>query len=135
MTKLTSITCAAVACLAIGLTIPLATGPAQAGTLENLERERAIFIDSMLDPEATPVERIEKVRISKRRLIDLERMVLRDSSLTGRNTPTVRRAFENYDLTFLVHASAENNASAIDTWLAQIGITTQSLMSARMGRR
>ncbi len=135
MTKRTSLTCAALACLAIGLAGPLATGPAQAGTLENLERERAIFIDSMLDPEATPVERIEKVRISQRRLIDLERMVLRDSSLTGRNTPTVRRAFENYDLTFLVHASSENNASAIDAWLAQIGITTQSLMSAKMGRR
>ncbi len=134
MTKLTSITCAAAACLAIGLVAPFA-GPAQAGTLENLERERAIFIDSMLDPEATPVERIEKVRISQRRLIDLERMVLRDKSLTGRNTPTVRRAFENYDLTFLVHASSEKNVSAIDAWLAQIGITTQSLMSAKMGRR
>ncbi len=135
MTKRTSLTCAALACLAIGFAGPLATGPAQAGTLENLERERAIFIDSMLDPEATPVERIEKMRISQRRLIDLERMVLRDSSLTGRNTPTVRRAFENYDLTFLVHASTENNVSAIDAWLAQIGITTQSLMSAKMGRR
>ncbi len=59
MTKLTSITCAAMACLAIGLAVPLTTGSAQAGTLENLERERAIFIDSMLDPEATPVERFE----------------------------------------------------------------------------
>ena len=131
MTKLTSITCTAAACIAISL----AAIPVQAGTLENLERERAIFIDSLLDPEASAVERIEKVRISKRRLIDLERMVLRDSSLTGRNTPTVRRAFENYDLTFLVHASAENNVSAIDAWLGQIGITTQSLMSAKMGRR
>ncbi len=130
MTKLTSITCAVAACIAISF-----AGSAQAGTLENLERERAIFIDSMLDPEATPVERVEKVRISQRRLIDLERMVLRDSSLTGRNTPTVRRAFENYDLTFLVHASSEKNVSAIDAWLAQIGITTQSLMSAKMGRR
>ncbi len=135
MTKLTSLSRAAAACLAIGLAALLATGPAPAGTLENLERERAIFIESLLDPEATPVERIERVRISKRRLIDLERMVLRDAALTGRNTPTVRRAFENYDLTFLVHAAAENNVSAIDAWLGQIGITTQSLMSAKMGRR
>ena len=131
MTKFRAISYAAAACLALGV----ASLPAQAGTLENLERERAIFIDSLLDPEATPVDRIEKMRISERRLIDLERMVLRDSSLTGRNTPAVRRAFENYDLTFLVHASAENNVSAIDTWLGQIGITTQSLMSAKMGRR
>ena len=135
MTKLTSISCAAMACVAIGLAAGSATNPAQAGTLENLERERAMFIESLLDPEATPAERIEKMRISKRRLIDLERMVIRDTSLTGRNTPTVRRAFENYDLTFLVHAATENNVSAIDAWLGQIGITTQSLMSARMGRR
>ncbi len=135
MTKLTSLSRAAAACVAIGLAAGSAAVPAQAGTLENLERERAIFIDSLLDPDATPVERIEKMRISKRRLIDLERMVIRDTSLTGRNTPTVRRAFENYDLTFLVHASSENNVSAIDAWLGQIGITTQSLMSAKMGRR
>jgi hypothetical protein len=131
MTKLKTLACVAAGCLGFGLV----SAPVQAGTLENLERERAIFIDSLLDPEATPTERIEKVRISERRLVDLERMVLRDKSLTGRNTPAVRRAFENYDLTFLVHASAENNVSAIDTWLGQIGITTQSLMSAKMGRR
>ncbi len=131
MTKNTLVTCAAATCIAFGL----AAGSAQAGTLENLERERAIFIDSLLDPEATPGERMEKVRISQRRLIDLERMVLRDKSLTGRNTPTVRRAFENYDLTFLVHASTEKNVSAVDAWLGEIGITTQSLMSAKMGRR
>jgi len=134
MTKRTSLTCAA-AGLAIGLAIGLVSAPAHAGTLENLERERAIFIESLLDPEATPAGRIEKMRVSQRRLIDLERMVLRDTSLTGRNTPAVRRAFENYDLTFLVHAAAENDISAIDTWLGQIGITTQSLMSAKMGRR
>ena len=132
MTKITLRTCAAAACVAIGLT---AIGSAQAGTLENLERERAMFIDALLDPEATPNERMEKLRISKRRLVDLERMVLRDKSLTGRNTPTVRRAFENYDLTFLVNASTERNVSAIDAWLAEVGITTQSLMSAKIGRR
>ena len=132
MTKFTLCACAAAACVAIGLS---AIGPAQAGTLENLERERAIFIDTLLNPDVTPKERMEKVRISKRRLVDLERMVLRDKSLTGRNTPTVRRAFENYDLTFLVNASAERNVSAIDAWLAEIGITTQSLMSAKIGRR
>ena len=132
MTKITLRTCAAAACVAIGLT---AIGSAQAGTLENLERERAIFIDSLLDPAATPSDRLAQMQISKRRLVDLERMVLRDKSLTGRNTPTVRRAFENYDLTFLVNASTERNVSAIDAWLAEVGITTQSLMSAKIGRR
>lgn len=132
MTKFTFLSWAVAASVALGLG---AAGPARAGTLENLERERAIFIEALLDPDASPAERLDKVRISKRRLVDLERMVLRDKSLTGRNTPTVRRAFENYDLTFLVHASTENNVSAIDAWLGEIGITTQSLMAARMGRR
>ena len=121
---------------ALGLALGLAAGaPAAAGTLENLERERAIFIATLLDPETTPEERQARMGVSQRRLVDLERMVLRDKSLTGRNTPTVRRAFENYDLTFLVHASAEKNASAIDTWLSEVGLTTQGLMSARVGRR
>jgi len=132
MTKIASVSWLSVACIALGLA---AAGSAQAGTLENLERERAIFIDSLLDPETTPSERLARMRISKRRLVDLERMVLRDKSLAGRNTPVVRRAFENYDLTFLVHASTEKNISAIDAWLAEIGITTQGLMSARIGRR
>ena len=132
MTRIKLCTCTAAACFAIGLS---AIASAQAGTLENLERERAIFIDTLLDPDATPKERMETARISKRRLVDLERMVLRDKALAGRNTPTVRRAFENYDLTFLVNASTERNISAIDAWLAEIGITTQSLMSAKIGRR
>ncbi len=132
MTKIASVSWLSVACITLGLA---AAGSAQAGTLENLERERAIFIDSLLDPETTPSERLARMRISKRRLVDLERMVLRDKSLAGRNTPVVRRAFENYDLTFLVHASTEKNISAIDAWLAEIGITTQGLMSARIGRR
>ena len=109
--------------------------PADAGTLENLERERAMVIEAALDAELTPAERLAKMATATSRLVDLERMVLRDKSLTGRNTPTVRRAFENYDLTFLVHASTEKNVSAIDAWLAEVGITTQSLMSAEMGRR
>jgi hypothetical protein len=66
------------------------------------------------------------------RLIDLERMVLRDDKLKGRNTPTVRRAFENYDLTFLLHAATEKNLTITDNWLAELGITTQNIMSAQI---
>jgi hypothetical protein len=107
----------------------------QAGTIENLERERSITLEALLSADLTPDEREERIGLSKTRLVDLERMVLRDEGLRGKSTPTVRAAFENYDLTFLVHASTEKNVSAIDAWLAEIGITTQSLMSAKMGRR
>ena len=112
-----------------------ATAAAQATSLENLERERAFLIEAFLDPEITPAERQARIETSKQRLIDLERIVLRDDSLVGRNTPNVRRAFNNYDLTFLVHAAAEKDMGMVDVWLAELGVTTRNLMSARMGRR
>ena len=109
--------------------------PAHASSLENLERERAFLIEAFLDPEISPAERQARIETSKQRLVDLERIVLRDDSLLGRNTPNVRRAFNNYDLTFLVHAAAERNMAILDVWLAELGITTRKLMSARRGRR
>ena len=45
------------------------------------------------------------------------------------------KAFENYDLTFLAHASVEKNLSLTDHWLEQVGVSTHSLMSTRVGRR
>ncbi|MEE2760756.1 MAG: hypothetical protein VYE18_04865 [Pseudomonadota bacterium] len=108
---------------------------AQAGSVENLERERAIAIELMLNPELKPDERQAKIEIFKRRLVDLERMALRDKSLKGRNTRNVRRLFENYDLSFLIHASVEKNLNVLDAWLEQIGVSTQTVMSATTRRR
>ena len=111
------------------------TAPAAAGTLENMERERAIAIDTMLSADLSPLEREEQVAVTRTRLVDLERMVMRDESLKGKSTPAVRNAFENYDLSFLAHASVERNRTMIDHWLEQVGISTNTLMSARLGRR
>jgi hypothetical protein len=47
----------------------------------------------------------------------------------------VRAAFENYDLTFLVHASIERNRTVVDHWMEQVGVSTGTLMAARAGRR
>ena len=120
---------------ALAATVASAGTVAIAGPLENLERERAILIDTLLDPELAPGDRQAKVEIAKARLVDLERIVLRDDKVVGRNTPTVRRPFANYDLTFLVHASLEKNIAIIDTWLGEVGVSTAALMSARQGRR
>lgn len=108
---------------------------AAAGTLENLERERAIAVQTMLSPDLTPSERQDKMTLSRTRLVDLERMVMRDDSLQGKNSPAVRTAFDSYDLTFLAHASIERNRSIVDHWMEQMGISTNSLMSARLRRR
>ncbi len=110
-------------------------GAAQAGSLENLERERAMLMQALMSADLSAKERQSKVALSRNRLIDLERMVLRDKKLVGRNTPAVRAAFENYDLTFLVHASIERDRALLDHWLNQVGVSTQSLMNARVGRR
>lgn len=111
------------------------TATAQAGTLENLERERSTTINYFLDANLEPNERLARVEASKRRLIDMERMVLRDQSLRGKSTPVVRRAFSNYDVTFLAHAATEKNLSMVDNWLEQFDVSTDALMAAKVGRR
>ncbi len=108
---------------------------ANAGSLENLERERAMMMQALLSADLSAKDRQKKVALSRNRLIDLERMVMRDKKLVGRNTPAVRAAFESYDLTFLVHASMERERALLDHWLAQVGVSTQSLMNAEVGRR
>ncbi|MEQ8444140.1 MAG: hypothetical protein RIM72_08740 [Alphaproteobacteria bacterium] len=104
-------------------------------TLENLERERALAVQTFMDPALEPSERSERLVTAQRRLTDLERMVIRDDSLTGDPSPVVRVAFSNYDLTFLVHGAVERNVTLIDQWMEQVGITTDTLMTARIGRR
>ncbi len=108
---------------------------ANAGSLENLERERAMMMQALLSADLSAKDRQKNVALSRNRLIDLERMVMRDKKLVGRNTPAVRAAFESYDLTFLVHASMERERALLDHWLAQVGVSTQSLMNAEVGRR
>lgn len=108
---------------------------ALAGPLENLERERALSVETMLDASLSVEERQKKLELSKMRLIDLERMVVRDDSIVGKDTPTVRVAFQNYDLTFLVHASVENQVTVTDQWFDQIGLSTHAIMDAQIGRR
>ena len=124
-----------VAALFASVVFAAQSAPARADTLANMERERALLIEAMLDGEISPAERQVRLEAAQRRLLDLERIVLRDDKLVGRNTPQIRRAFANYDLTFLVHASAEKNRTTADTWLTQLGLSTQSLMSAKHGRR
>jgi hypothetical protein len=108
---------------------------AQAGSIENMERERAIMLQTMLDPNMSQEERHSKAKLSQKRLIDLERIVLRDKSLDGRNTPLVKRVFADYDSSFLVHASAEKNLSVTDHWFEQLGLSTNSLLAASRRRR
>ena len=107
----------------------------QADSLENLERERSLTLMAMMDANLNSVQRQQKLYASMPRLLDLERIVLRDKNNIGRNTPTIRKAFENYDLTFMVHAASENNLILVDNWMNQMGISTETLMAATVRQR
>lgn len=109
--------------------------PALAGSIENMERERAILLETLMSEDLSVEQRQRTVEVTRARLADLERMVLRDDSLIGEDNPAVRNAFENYDLTFIIHASAERNRAIADHWLSELGLSTQSVMNARAGRR
>ncbi len=123
---------AAVIAAAVAASVLTAT-PVLAGSVENLERERAMILETLLHADLTPDERFAKATTSRRRLVDLERIVLRDDKLTGRNTPAIRKAFANYDLTFLVHAASEKQMLVLDNWFDAMGLTTQALLSTRVG--
>jgi hypothetical protein len=123
---------------AVGLAIVIAgipLGTASATSLDNLERERASLLSKFLDPSLVAGDRQRLIEPTRRRLVDLERMVLRDDSLMAKPNATARRAFENYDLTFLVHASAEKKATILEVWLREVGVSTSTTLSARVGRR
>ena len=120
--------------MCVGLTISI-TGLAQADSLKNLERERSLTLITLMDANLSPVQRQNHLNAAKPRLLDLERIVLRDKKNIGRNTPTVRKAFQNYDLTFMVHAAAENNLILADNWLNQLGVSTETLMASKVRQR
>ena len=108
---------------------------ADVALVEDLERERADVLRVQLDPERSAAQRAEHLRVTLPRLAQLERMVVRDDALLGAREPVVQRAFEDYDLTFLAHAAAEQNRTLLDLWLERVGLTTEAVMGAVPGRR
>ncbi len=104
-------------------------------TLENLERERASLINNLLSEEVDGYQREQQTQSIVRRLTDIERMVLRDDRIAASNSVMAKKAFENYDLTFMVHAGSESKKSMTAHWLTQLNITSQSIDQARVGAR
>ena len=109
---------------------------AEADTLTNLERGRSNLVRTMLDPALSPGDRQGKLSVQSRTLIGLEQQAVRDKTLRGKDTPHVRQIFGNYDASFLVHAAQEGNLSITNHWFSKvIGLTSESIRSARLGRR
>ncbi|GAC20242.1 hypothetical protein [Paraglaciecola arctica] len=104
-------------------------------SLENLERERAALLNAQLDSSLDLAQRQQKVQNIYRRLVDIERMVLRDDRVTSSNSALAQNAFNKYELTFLVHSSAEKSQPPMSHWLSEVHLTTKSILSAKAGHR
>ena len=107
---------------------------AQAGSIENMERERALIIGQILDPAMSSQMRWERMGYSKRRMADLERIALHAKTLQDSRKPSVLRAFREYELSFLVHAATESQRPITVHWLETMGLTTSDLMNARVSK-
>ena len=104
-------------------------------SLQNLERERAALIQDLLSPSLDVEQRQVQLIKRQRQLTDMERMVMRDERLLSSSSDLVRNAFAQYDLTFLVHAGAEQKRSAGEHWLATMNISNDAVLGARVGFR
>ena len=107
---------------------------AKAGSLENLERERALAITALLDSTIDVEARSSKLNLSTARLADLEVIVINDKSLKSTYSPRVKHALSNYELTFLAHASAENDKTIAAHWFEHVGISTDQLLASRVAK-
>lgn len=104
-------------------------------SLQNLERERASFLATFTDVSLSTEARQQKVQGIYRRLADIERMVLRDERIANSDKMLVQKAFANYELTFLVHASAEHHTQPLAQWLNTLAINASSIAQSKQGYR
>ena len=109
--------------------------PTLAGPIDNLERERSRVLGHILNKDISIIERKQLIKKSKMRLLDLERIVINDKNINNNPDYNTRKAFDNFELTFLVHTSLERERPISITWLESIGLTTNNLMSTRVSRK
>lgn len=108
---------------------------ANANSIDALERERANTVNLILDKTISIAERKSRLEKSKMKLLDLERMIINNKNINKNPSFQTIRAFENFDLTFLVHSSVERSKSLAITWFEKIGFTTDNLINTRVTRK
>ncbi len=104
-------------------------------SLQSLERERAALLQILTSDNYSIDKRYLKAENIVRRLADIERMVLRDDRIVGNDSIMVKKAFERYELSFLIHASAESKKLPIAHWLTELNFTRDSLLNSSVGNR
>jgi hypothetical protein len=108
---------------------------ANANSIDILERERAKMLNLVLDKSISIGERKKRIEQLQMRLLDLERMTINGKNINKNPSYRTIKAFENFDLTFLVHSSIENNKSLSVMWFEKLGFTTDNLMNTRVSRK
>ncbi len=101
--------------------------------LKNLERERAALIDVLTDQNISFVERQLKANALLQRLATVERMALNTTDTN--NSQLAKQVFSQYDLSFLLHASAEQQQTLIEHWLNQLALSTNDIEQGWAGER
>ena len=108
---------------------------AYANSIDALERERANTINLILDKTISITERNNKLEKIKMKLLDMERMIINNKNINKNPSYQTIKAFENFELTFLVHSSVEKGKPLAITWFEKIGLTTENLTNTRITRK
>lgn len=103
--------------------------------LKNLERERAALLKVLINDPLAVAERQLKVQASYRRLVAAEQMALRFEQNQGEVSQLAKQIFTQYDLAFMLHASAEHSHSVIEHWLSQLKLSDQDIEQGWAGER
>ena len=101
--------------------------PVFASSIEDMERTRASLIKVILDPNLNLEKKESQITDLKLKLLDKERIVINDKKIIQNPNRYTIRAFEEFDLSFLVHASIEKSINIPSHWFNEIGITTSNL--------
>ena len=103
--------------------------------LKNLERERTALLQQLFDPALSFAERQTKVQAMYRRLVSAEQMALRFEQKNVETSQLAKQIFTQYDLSFLLHASAERSVSVIEHWLTEFELSNQDIELGWAGER
>ena len=106
--------------------------PSFADSIDNMERTRAMLITTMLDPNLKADTKQSRINDLKLKLLDKERMVINDKKIIQNPNRHTIKAFEEFELSFLVHASIEKNLEISSHWFNEIGLTTSNLENTKL---
>ncbi len=106
--------------------------PTLASSIDNMERTRASLITTILDPNLDADNKQSKLLDLKLKLLDKERMVINDKKIIQNPSRNTIKAFEEFELSFLVHASIEKKVDITSHWFNEVGFTSSSLQNTKL---